>query len=789
MRKVVGAERPGAGRAFLRLAPGFAEPAGKVPAFSSRAPPRMPKAPNTALRLAVPLIVLALGVGLVWLFFRSSSNKPTPAPAPATQVDGTAPAPDQAQAAQPGAARGGEAQPAAGATPGVQPGAAHAATGIAAGPLVLADWGAVPPPPTLGSELPGTSKVQVRLSRAGVGVGTFWLNESFLTIKREQRVVVQAEHRLAQPTGADAVLAPMAALAIEVTPSGGATQTLALYDEKHWKPDPVTPAAFVAEVRDSAGNAVLRVHRRYELRADLGGLDVHQRIENVSGSAISCRWFQVGPVDMPVDDAGYGGEKRRVRFGYLLSPEMDPTRSVVVSDGMILPRAKVLGERGAAGFGEVAAWPTPDTTSGKYSLTWVGVTNRYFGAAVHPLVDPSAKQPEKVLGWVDRVTRIVLDAGPGHEVMALRLDSKPLALAPAGQSGAGVDLSTGLYAGPLDKATIRQDASLDSLGVAGLVYYNFGGMCGFCTFAWLTGILYGILHFLHDSVFRDWALAIIFLVVIVRGCLHPVTRWSQIKTARFGKQMQAVGPKQKALQEKFRDDPMKLQQETRKLWAEEGISPAGFLGCLPMFLQTPVWIALYATLYFAFELRHQGAFYGVFQSLQGQGSPFWWFLGDLAEPDRFWYFAGSPDKYISIPVLSGLMGKIGSVNVLPLVLGVVFFIQQKYMTPATQATTPEQEMQMKMMKWMTVFMFPLLMYNAPAGLSIYFIANSTLGIIESKWIRRHMEKHGMLDLDKMRAERQKQRSAKGGKAPSGFMAKLTALAEEAQKRQSGKGGR
>lgn len=753
----------------------------------------MPKPPNTALRIAVPLIVLALGVSLVWLFFRSSANKPTPAPTQTTQADGT-PATGPGSP-EPGAAAG--AQPAAAQPAGAEPGGGQAGTGaqatpqvaVAAGPLALADWGVVPPPPTLGSELPGTSKAQVRLSRAGVGVGTFWLNESFLTIQRAERVVVQAEHRLSQPTGADAVLAPMAALAIEVTPAGGTAQTLALFDEKHWKPDPVTPAAFVAEVRDSAGNAVLRVHRRYALRPDLGGLDVHQRIENLSGTAVSCRWFQVGPVDMAVDDAGYGGEKRRVRFGYLLSPEMDPTRSVVVSDGMILPRAKVLGERGSAGFGETTAWPTEDTASGKYSLTWVGVTNRYFGAAVHPLIDPAAKQPEKTLAWVDRVTRIVLDAGPGHEVMALRLDSKPLSLAPAGQAGSGVDLSTGLYAGPLDKATIRKDASLDSLGVAGLVYYNFGGMCGFCTFAWLTGILYGILHFLHDAVFRDWALSIIFLVVIVRGCLHPVTRWSQIRTARFGKQMQAVGPKQKALQEKFRDDPMKLQQETRKLWAEEGISPAGFLGCLPMFLQTPVWIALYATLYFAFELRHQGAFYGVFQSVQGPGSPFWWFLGDLAEPDRFWYFAGSPDKYISIPVLSGLMGKIGSVNVLPLVLGVVFFIQQKYMTPATQATTPEQEMQMKMMKWMTVFMFPLLMYNAPAGLSIYFIANSTLGILESKWIRRHMEANGMLDLDKMRAERQKQRSAKGSKAPSGFMSKLTAIAEEAQKRQGGKGGR
>jgi len=553
---------------------------------------------------------------------------------------------------------------------------------------------------------------------------------------------------------------------------------------------------------------VLRVRRRFELRQASASLSVHQTVENLSGSPLSVRWFQVGPVDMHLDDAGYGGEKRRVRFGYLLSPEMDPTRSVVVSDSLILPRAKVLGSRtpvklpdgrdatdasGAvlSSYGEVTQWPNKESTESKYALTWVGVTNRYFGAAVHPLVDPAAKSPDKTLAWVGQVTRIVLDPGQaGQEVMALRLDSHPLPLAPIGQPGASADLSLGLYAGPLDKATILQDPILTSAGVKGLVYYNFGGMCGFCTFSWLTGALYAVMHALHDYVFQDWALGIIFLVVVVRSCLHPITRFSQIRTARFGKQMQAVAPKQKLIQEKYKDDPLRLQQETRKLWAEEGISPAGFLGCLPMFLQTPVWIALYATLYFAFELRHQPAFYGVFQSIQGQGSPFWWFLGDLAEPDRLWYFAGSPEHYISIPVLSGLMGKVGSVNILPLVLGIVFFIQQKYLTPQTQASTPEQEMQMKMMKWMTVFMFPIFMYNAPAGLSIYFIANSTLGIIESKWIRRHMESKGLLDLDKMRAERQAKRAAKGTSTQPGWLAKLSAIAEDqARKGQKGPGRR
>ncbi len=279
----------------------------------------------------------------------------------------------------------------------------------------------------------------------------------------------------------------------------------------------------------------------------------------------------------------------------------------------------------------------------------------------------------------------------------------------------------------------------------------------------------------------DWGVAIILLVLLVRTLLHPVTKWSQIKLARFGKQMQSMAPKQKQIQEKYKDDPTKQQQEMAKLWREEGIAPSGALGCITPLLQTPIWLGISTVIFFAAELRHQPAFYGLFQSIQPQGSPFWWFLGDLSEPDRFWYFAGSPEKYIHIPLISGLMGPIGSVNLMPVLLGIVFFIQQKYMTPPTapNTMTPEQEMQMKMTKVMMVFLFPFMMYNSPSGLSLYFLANSTLGILEAKWIRAHMDKHGLLDLDKMKAERDAKRKNKGGEP--GFLQRAMQIAEQKQR--------
>jgi YidC/Oxa1 family membrane protein insertase len=290
-------------------------------------------------------------------------------------------------------------------------------------------------------------------------------------------------------------------------------------------------------------------------------------------------------------------------------------------------------------------------------------------------------------------------------------------------------------------------------------------MCGFCTFSFLTSALLAVLHGLHIVV-RDWGLSIILLVCCVRLVLHPVTKWSQIRMQRFGKQMQAMAPKQKRIQEKYASDPQKLREEMARLWREEGVSPTGMLGCIPMFLQTPVWIALYATLYFAFELRHQPAFYGIFQRIQPQTWPTWWFLGDLAEPDRLLYF-GHP--WFTIPWLGWV---VHSLNILPVILAVVFFIQQKYLTPPPTpgSMTPEQEQQQKIMKWMMVFMFPLLMYNAPCGLTLYFIVNSTLGIMESKYIRSHMAKY-----EKERAERGETQKGQG------FLARLQAMAEERQK--------
>jgi len=757
----------------------------------------MPQPKNHLLRALVPLVVAVAGVGVAIAVFRVS--KPSSAPVAAPSVASAQPPADPlaGQPSQtPATAQSQPTSPITAAPPPVPttpslPPPTPAEVAYRARifpPLVPADT--LPPIGDLDPK--GRFEAQVKFSNTGAGIALIELADHFETIKEDKHVTVQSEHSISRGPYAD-VLSPFAALAIELTPAGASPVMINLAAAPSgpvWRLVSATQqeAAFEAIIEDGMGADVLRIQRTYALAPGAFELSLNQRLTNLSARPLTIRWFQVGPVDLPQDAASYGGDKRHIRFGYLLSAAKDPTQGYVVSDKYILSREEVLGKRetvaGADGlplkdasgnpilrYPEKTAWPNQRSIDDGYSLVWSGMSNRYFGVTVHPQVAPGATGVAKTFAWVQGVSRVVLD-NPGQEVLALRLESKPLALGPAGAAGAVAELPQGIFVGPLDRRLINAQPTLKALGLSGLVVYNFGGMCAPCTFGFLTDALLWLLHTLHDFIFHDWSLAIIFLVVCVRTLLHPVTKWSQIRMARFGKQMQAVGPKQKLLQEKFKGDPKKLQEETAKLWREEGINPAQMLGCVPMLLQTPIWIALFATLYFAVELRHQHAFYGVFQMI----SSGIWFLGDLAEPDRLYYFGRT---IASIP----LLGPITSINILPVILGIVFFIQQKYLTPPTSATmTPEQEMQQKMVKWMMVFMFPVMMYNAPSGLALYFIANSTIAILESRYIRSHMDKYGMLDTEKMKSERLAKinsRSQAGtGAKQQGFFARMQDLAEQ-----------
>ena len=191
---------------------------------------------------------------------------------------------------------------------------------------------------------------------------------------------------------------------------------------------------------------------------------------------------------------------------------------------------------------------------------------------------------------------------------------------------------------------------------------------------------------------------------------------------------------------------------------EHGANPLAMLGCAPMFLQMPIWVALYATLYFAFDLRHEAAFFGLFQKITAGA---WPFLADLSSADHFFGEFDEPYRF--------LFWNITGINLLPILMGAMFFIQQKYMTPPpSPSMSPEQVTQQRMIRLMMIVVMPLFLYSAPSGLTLYILTSSTIGILEGRYVRKH--------VDELLAK---------GNDPSkpkkpGFMARLQAMAEAQQ---------
>jgi YidC/Oxa1 family membrane protein insertase len=503
------------------------------------------------------------------------------------------------------------------------------------------------------------------------------------------------------------------------------------------------PGSFVTDLVDEAGEARFRVRREFRVDGPSYEITVRQRVENLTDRPAKVKWISYGPSDLPADKTSYI-DVRRFHFGYLFPPERDPARKTIIATGQMWDRNAV-SKRIISG--DYSLWPNEQSREGQYTLSWFGATNRYFALTVHaPWLPPNS--PDTAIGPVVESVRVRENGVAMPNASWLTFESQPnfipveertpenLVLAelhsavqevPAGGLGA---FDLGVYAGPLDSKLLASAEPYASLNLQQLIVYMLSSCCSFCTFAWLANFLVVFLTFLHDSVVFDWGIAIIVLVIVVRALLHPIMKRSQIQMQRFSKSMAELKPELDALQKRYRDEPTRMQQEQVRLYREKGINPAGCMGgMLPSFLQTPIWIALYAVLFFAFELRQSPAFFGLFQTFGG-----WTFLGDLSLPDNFLPF----DRTYKVLFLS-----ISGINLLPLLMSVVFYAQQKYLTPPTPNMSEEALAQQKMMKWMMVILFPLFLYSSPSGLTLYILTSTCIGIVEGKIVRRHIEKFGL----------------------------------------------
>lgn len=258
---------------------------------------------------------------------------------------------------------------------------------------------------------------------------------------------------------------------------------------------------------------------------------------------------------------------------------------------------------------------------------------------------------------------------------------------PLKEAGVGIFLvsnATSLSPGQPLEASFRlyvgpKDAErLNTLG-GGLEEAAALGFWGF-----FAKILLFFLHMFHSAV-QNWGWAIVALTFLVRLSLYPMARSAFLS----GKKMSAVQPRLKEIQEKFKDDKEAQSRETMKLFQETGANPLS--GCLPLLVQMPVFFALYTALSTTPDLFQAPFFY----------------IQDLSAPD---------------PI--GLM---------PALMMIGMVLQQR-MTPMT-GLDPSQQTMMKIMP----FVFAGFMFGVPAGLSLYYVVNTFLAILQQWYNVRSWE--------------------------------------------------
>ncbi|WP_342607820.1 membrane protein insertase YidC [Vibrio tritonius] len=211
-------------------------------------------------------------------------------------------------------------------------------------------------------------------------------------------------------------------------------------------------------------------------------------------------------------------------------------------------------------------------------------------------------------------------------------------------------------------------------------------------YGWLWFIakpLHMLLSFIQSFV-SNWGVAIICLTLIVRGAMYPLTKAQYTSMAK----MRMLQPKLQAMRERIGDDRQRMSQEMMALYKEEKVNPLG--GCLPIFLQMPIFISLYWALMESVELRH---------------SPFFGWIQDLSAQDPYF--------------------------ILPVLMGISMFMIQK-MSPST-VTDP---MQQKIMTFMPVIFSAFFLFF-PSGLVLYYLMSNIVTLVQQSMIYKALEKKGL----------------------------------------------
>jgi YidC/Oxa1 family membrane protein insertase len=264
----------------------------------------------------------------------------------------------------------------------------------------------------------------------------------------------------------------------------------------------------------------------------------------------------------------------------------------------------------------------------------------------------------------------------------------------AGQARSG---TTRLFAGAKEKEFLDRYEDEGVVRISKAIDWGW--------FEWFMRPIFDLLRWLFH-VTGNFGVAIICLTFLVRLVLYPIAN----KQFRSMAGMRRVQPKLKALQDRYKDDKPRLQQEMLKLYKAEKINPAA--GCLPILLQIPIFYALYKVLLVSVEMRHQ---------------PFALWLQDLSAPDPltpvnlFGLLDFTPPGWIAI-------------GILPILLGITMWLQFK-LNPQPM-TDPVQKQVFGIMPWVLM----VIMAPFAAGLQLYWVVSNILTIAQQKWLYYRYDK-------------------------------------------------
>lgn len=404
-------------------------------------------------------------------------------------------------------------------------------------------------------------------------------------------------------------------------------------------------------------------------------LTLEVSVKNAGGQARKVAYQLDGPTGLPTEGYWYAYKSWSSWGGVGLRDvvvlyERDPTLvacPTIAADDMPKP------------------WDQPEP------LTFIGVDAQYFSS----MLIPQPKTAKEI--WFAKTEAIrVGEVDPNWKNKtntSCRLTSTELTLKP----NESISHEYAVFVGPKKVDLLTQYKLND------LVYYGW--------FWWAAKPMVRILHFFH-AIVQNWGLAIIMLTVLVRLCMFPLSRKQAMSMAK----MQQIQPELKKLQEKHKSNKEAFVRAQRELFLKHNYNPFG--GCLVVFIQLPIFVALYRSLGVDVELRQAPL---ISESIR--------WCSNLASPDMLFNWCGFMPEFITSR--PGILGLGPYFNLLPIFTIILFIWQQKKTMPPP--ADEQAAMQQKMMQYMMIFM-GIMFFKVASGLCIYFIASSLWGMAERRFL-------------------------------------------------------